>query len=196
MNRVGEQIGDDLGEAFGIARDFNGFDINGNFHRALVRERLHQFRAVGNGFRKIKICPAQDFLTGVEPCQREQRFDKLAHPLRRALAGLDGLLVTRGIALTVQRGLRLRQNHRDGRAQFVRRVGGELFLLGEGGFQAREGGIQDGGELAEFAFRLSDVDALGEIAGRDFYGSIADARNWFEGTGNEPPAARKSNEQN
>ena len=122
------------------------------------------------GFGKIKSQPFQNFLAGVEARQREQRLDQFPHPLRRALAGLDGLLVFGGVAFAVQRGLRLREHHGNRRAQFVRGVGGELFLLRERGFQPREGGIQNRGKLAEFAFRLGDVDALRQIAGGNFHG--------------------------
>jgi hypothetical protein len=38
---------------------------------------------------------ASNFLPGVEPRQREQRLDQFAHPLRRALAGLDGFVCIR-----------------------------------------------------------------------------------------------------
>ena len=75
-----------------------------------------------------------------------------------------------GAALAVQRGLGLRQHHGNRRAQFVRGVGGELLLLGKRGFQPGEGGIQNGGEPAEFAFGLGDVDALRQIAGGNFHG--------------------------
>ena len=76
------------------------------------------------------------------------------------MAGFDGLFVTRGVALAIQRSLCLRQNDRNRRAQFVCGVGRKLFLLRERRFQAREGGVQNGGKLAEFALSLGDIDAL------------------------------------
>ena len=136
--------------------------------------------------------PLQFFLAGVEAREFEQCLDQFPHPLRRALAGLYGFLVTRGVALAVQSSLRLCQNDGDGRAQFVRGVGGELFLLRERGFQPREGGIQNGGELAEFAFGLGDVDALRQISGGNFHGGGADVFDGAQRARNKPKAARES----
>jgi hypothetical protein len=60
----------------------------------------------------------------------------------------------------------------------------------------REGGIQNGGELAQFAFRLGDVDALRQIAGGNFHGGGADVFNRLDGARNQPPAAGKAKKQN
>ena len=59
----------------------------------------------------------------------------------------------------------------------MRRVGGKLFLLRKRRFQPRESGIQNGRELAQFTFRLGDVDALRQIAGGNFCGRGADVLN-------------------
>ena len=51
-------------------------------------------------------------------------------------------------------------------AEFVRGVGGELLLLGKGGFEPREGGVEHAGEAAEFVVGIGAVDALGQIPPR------------------------------
>ena len=178
LNRVGQKIRDDLRDAFGIAGDFERRQLGSDFHAAFVREQADQLDAIACGPGQIKFHPLHLLLPGIEAREFEQRADQFAHPLRGALAGFDGLAVFGRGAFAVKRGLRLREHHRDRRAEFVRGVGRELFLLRERGVEARERGIQDGGELAEFAFGLGDVDALRQIAGGNFRGGGTDFNDW------------------
>ena len=171
-------------------------DFNGNFHTAFVRQRLHEVRAIGNRFGKIERLSLQNLLSSIEPRQCQQRLDQFPHPLRRALAGLDGLLVTQGIAFAVQRGLRLRQDYRNGRPQLMRGVGRKLFLLRESRFQSCESGIQNCRELAEFAFRLGNIDALRQIAGGNFHRRCADFIDRLDGARNQPSATDQTKKQN
>ena len=192
LNGIGQQIGDDLRQPFGVAGDFQRRQLAMNFYAAFVRQRLHQFDAIGNRFGKSNAQPLQTLLPGVEPRQFQQRFNQFPHPLRRALAGFDGLLYSAASRSRFKRGLRLREHHRNRRAQFVRGIGGELFLLRKRGFEPGEGGIQNGGQLAEFAFGLGDVDALRQIAGGNFHGGRADVligRRRAQ-TNHQPPASQ------
>ena len=74
----------------------------------------------------------------------------------------------------------------------MRGVGGELFLLRKRGVEPGEGGIQNGGELAEFAFRLGDVDALRQIAGGNFTAAALMFSNGPQRARDKPPAAGKA----
>ena len=56
----------------------------------------------------------------------------------------------------------------------MRGIGGKPCLLGKGGIQPGEGGVQHGGELAEFAAGVFNGDALGEIARGDLAGGDTD----------------------
>ena len=142
-----------------------------NFHAAFVGQRLDQFHAIGNRLGKIKRSRFIGFLPGVKPRQFQQRFDQFPHPLRRALAGFDGLAVfaarcARGSsAVCVCVSITETGVRSSCAASEV-----NCCLLRERGFEPGEGGIQNGGELAEFAFRLGDVDALRQIAGGNFHG--------------------------
>ena len=145
---------------------------------------------------RSKFSRFKHLLTGVETGEFQQRFDQLAHALRGALAGFHGLLVAGGVALAGQGHLGLREDDGHGRAQFVRRVGGELFLLRKRRFQPRKGGIQYRRQLAEFAFGLRHVDALRQVAGGNLGRGGADFGNGPQGAADEPPAAGEANEQN
>ena len=50
LNRVGQQIRDDLRQPFGIAGDFQRLQFDDYFYAAFLRQRLHHFHAIGNGF--------------------------------------------------------------------------------------------------------------------------------------------------
>ncbi len=148
-------------------------------------------RAIVGWGREIESLAAQPLLPGVEAREFEQRLDEAAHPLRGALAGFERLAILGGRALAVQGALRLREDDRDGRAQFMRGVRGELLLRRERAFEPREGGVQHRDELAEFALRFLGVNASREIAGGNFSRRLADGRDGFQRPPCEPPAARQ-----
>ena len=74
----------------------------------------------------------------------------------------------------------------------MRGVGGELLLLGKGGFESGKSGIQNGGKLAKFTFGLGHVDALRQVPGGNFRGGGADVCNRTDGAPDQPPAAHKA----
>ena len=102
---------------------------------------------------------------------------------RGALAGFDGLFVGGGNAVAAECRQGLGEQYGEGRAHLVAGIGGELLLLGKGGFEAREGGIKDGGKLAEFAFGFCGVDALREVARRNLHGGGTDFLDGPQGAG-------------
>ncbi len=191
VNGVGEEVGDDLCEAFGVAVANGGGEIGVDVDTACGGERADEFDAVGGEHGKVAFIAAQRFLAGVEAGQFEERFDEPAHALRGALAGLEGFAVFLVRAFAGEPVLRVGEHHRDGRAQFVRGVGGEAGLLGEGGVEAGEGGVQHAGEVAKFAFGVGGVDALGEVARGNFRGGGADVAMGRRArvTSHAPPAS-------
>ena len=144
-------------EPFRIAGDFQWREFGNDFHAAFVGERPHQFHAIGTVLEK------SNFIRFICSCPASSRASSSSAPINfriRCAARWQASMVCLYSAASrsrFKRGLCLRQNDGDGRAEFVRGVGGELFLLRERGVEAREGGIQNGGELAEFAFRFGDL---------------------------------------
>ena len=185
-----------MGEAAGIAGDFNGGQFGGQLETGRLGHGADQLDTFCDSSGKVEGLTLQGLLAGVVAGEFEEGFDKAAHALGSALAGFDGLLVIFGGAFASQGHLGLGEDDGDRRAQFVGGIGSELALLGEGRFQAGERGIQDGGELAEFAFRLGDIDALGKVAGGNLDGSGTDGGDGLDGERDQPGAAGEADEEN
>ena len=132
------------------------------------------------------------FLAGVEPGEFEQRLGELAHGLGGLEAGAEGLAVFGGGTFAGEGGLGLGDHDGERGAQFMGGVGGELSLLGEGGLEPGEGGVQDGGEPAEFVVGIGEIDAFGEVAGGDAAGGGADGVDGLERAAGEGPAAAEA----
>jgi len=138
---------------------------------------------------EVAMRAAQGMRRAVQDGELKERFDEAMHPFGSALAGLNGGPMLLDGAFPGERELRLAKDHGNRRAKFVSRIRSEPRLLREGGFQPLEGVVENGGELAEFAFRFTGLDALCQIAGRDARGGGADFRNGTDGARGEHPAA-------
>ena len=105
------------------------FDFEGN--ALFLGEGTQEFDGfAGDPVQVARLAGGGGF-AGVEPGQRQQRFGEPAHALGGALAGGQAFAVFGGGAFAGEGSLRLREHDGDGRAQFVRGVGGELRLPGE-----------------------------------------------------------------
>ena len=189
MNCVRQKVRDHLRQTFGVAKDFRRREVAKNLQPVRGRERNDEFHAIFDDGGQVNFSTVQIFLPGVEARKFEQRIGEPPHLLRDVQTGGEGLLVFGCRAFAGQRGLRLGNQHRQRRAQLVGGVGGELFLLRERGFEAREGGIQNTRKLAQFAFRFRDADALGQIAGGNFCGGGADFFHGPQRAGDDEPRA-------
>ena len=114
------------------------------------------------------------FAAGVQPGQFQQRIGQPAHSLGGLLAGANSVAVLLGTAVAAQGRLGVGNDHGQGGAQFVGRVGGKLPLALESGIQPRESGVEHVGQLGQFAVHVAGGDALGEAAFRDAPGGAAD----------------------
>lgn len=180
VDGVGEEVGDDLADAAGVAVDLRGGEVGVDGDVFGGGDGLEEVDGFAGGGGEVEGLEIHALGAGVEPGELEERFGEVAHALGGALAGFEGGAIIVGGAFAGEGGLGLREDDGEGSAEFVRGVGGELALLLEGGVEAREGGVENGGEAAEFAFGFGGIDAMGEIAGRDARGGGADAVDWLE----------------
>ena len=150
VDRVSEQVGEDLCQVVGVAEGFGERQVTVDLKAALAGERTDAFDTGAGGFRQVEALAPAVFLAGFEAREFEQRFGEPSHLLSGVQAGFDGLAVFGGAAFARQGGLRFGDDHRQRRAELVGSVRGELLLLGEGGFEPGEGGIQDSNQPAQF----------------------------------------------
>lgn len=77
----------------------------------------------------------------------------------------------------------------------MRGVRAKSGLAGEGGFEAREGGVEHCSQLSEFGACAVKGDALFEIARSDYRGGTTDALNGLEGFAGQPPTTGDATEE-
>ena len=195
MDGVGEEVGDHLGDLLGIAGARRGRQVDRPADRPFLAERSHQVERVADGLREVELLPVHHVLAGVEPRELEQRRDEAAHALGGALAGFERRAVFFRRARPREGRLRLGEDDRDGRAQLVRGVGGELALLREGVVEPGERAVQHRGQPAELAVRLLGADALRKVARRDPGGRVADRVDGPDHAGHQEPSAGEPDAQ-
>ena len=176
-------------EHHGAARDF-AFGVE----RVQVVGRVRHQRGERHLLRHV------DAAAFVQAREREQVFDEHGHALAGAFDVGDGfvgaLQCPRQIALHgVQ--LRIPVDRGERRAQFVACVGDEalhflggLLLLVEAAFDAREHGVQRGGERADFRVFGRGRHALAQVAGRDLGGGFLDAFQRAQGAADDERGKR------
>ena len=170
-----------------LAAGGHKFDFEGN--TLLLGEGTQEHGGIAGEPVKVARCAQGGSFAGVKPGQRQQRLDEVTHALRRALVGFKGFAVFLVVAWAVEAVLRVGEHHGDGRPEFMRGVGGDAGLPGEGLVEAGEGGVQHAGKLAQFAIRVAGADALREVACGNPGCGGADVPDGAEGARGNPPSA-------
>ena len=195
LQRVGEEVGDDLCEAFGIALEGCWLEVRVKGDRAIGCEWGDEFEGFACDGCEVAGFPVEGLLTAVELGEVEQGFDEAAHALGCALGGLQRLTVFGDGTIAAESELGLCEDDSERRAQLMGCVRSEAGLLGEGGVEAREGGVEDGREPFQFALGVSGVDAQGEVTAGDFFRGGADLREGPECARGKPPAPEEAEQE-
>src|SRR4051812_24763106 len=93
LDRVRQEVRDDLGEPLGIAVAGCEREVRAGSDVVVTRERRHFSEALRRNDRQIAFATLQSARTGLDPCQIEQALDEPAHSLRRALARFETLAI-------------------------------------------------------------------------------------------------------
>lgn len=185
---VAEEIKKGLPHALGIEGKWCRVDVGDEGDLAFVGEGADEFDNFVGEVGEVAVFAVEVELAGVDLGEFEEGIDEGAHVLGGVHAGLEGVLVFLGGAFAAECELRFGEDDGDGGSHFVRGIGGETDLVLEGGFEFFEGVVEDGGELAEFAFGFGNLDAAGEVAIGDSVGGVADGFDGLQGAADEEGA--------
>src|SRR5439155_7318938 len=157
-----------------IAEGFDWDEAGLNLNVTFLAEGTNAIDADVSDLGEVHWLAPELFFAAVEPGEIEQRLDQAAHLLGRIQASFEAFAVFGRAAFAGEARLNLRDDDAEGRAEFVRGVGGELFLLLKGGFKAREGRVQHRCQVSEFIVGLGNIEALRQIASRTLSSGTAE----------------------
>ncbi len=192
---VGEEVGDDLRDLRNVAFDGRGHEIGFDVDIALGGERSDELDGIFDGLAKVEGGDVEFQAAGVGAGEEEEGFDQALHSAGGFEAGLQGLAVFGGGAIAGEGKLGVGMDDGQRGAKLVGGVGGELDLLGEGAFEAAEGGVEDFGQDGELVGDVFEIDPAGEVAGGDGFGGGADGVDGPDSAAGEKPAAAETDEE-
>jgi len=147
VDGVADEVRDDLAKLFCVGFAVGGCQSHGQVKLLRLSEGAQDFHGFAGDLAQVATPARGGRFRGIQPGQRQQRLGEPAHPLGSALAGREGFAASVAETFTRQPVLRVHEDDGDGRAEFVRGVGREAGLSGEGVIEPAERGVEHADKL-------------------------------------------------
>ena len=195
VDGVGEEVGNDLCDAQGIGVAGRRLQIKIEAQAFRFHEWLELSRAITGKLGQVARLTVNLLGAGIEAGEVEQRLDQRLHPLGGLGAVGERLAVIGRALLTQKRALRVSENERYGRAEFVGGVRRKLFLPDKRGFESGKRVVENLGDITEFVPGLGELDAAGKITSGDLFCRATDFRQRARHARGDPPRQREAGQQ-